>query len=273
MRFLGVSAAGACGRAGRVHPVPARGYRSQQPRPPPGTSPGARPATVALSQRDGPDRCSATLRRFPPHRRRCPPAAFRDTRDSRDTRDIRGPGARAAAATAGTAQAAADPPGCQPGQHAARQAALTPQETHPCDPVAVPVPASGLLCYHHDGALPWSEQRRWSIAVVVQGRRMGSAGNDGAGVTNGTGTAAGRRPTPPRGQPGRRPTKRLTRPCPRRRLGSRSRRPYLTRFRRGWDVCPAWRLETRRTATAQQSLPFIPADTPGILEMYRIWKG
>ena len=112
-----------------------------------------------------------------------------------------------------------------------------------------------------DGALPWSEQRRWSIAVVVQGRRMGSAGNDGAGVTNGTGTAAGRRPTPPAGPT--RPTahQRLTRPCPRRRLGSHSRRPYLTRFRRGGDVCPAWRLETRRTATAQQSVPFIPADT------------
>jgi hypothetical protein len=155
--------------------------------------PGAEARSFIASQRDGPDRRSATLRRFPPYRRRCPPAAFRDTRD------IRGPGGPSGSRDRRDRSGRRSPPGCQPGQHAARQAALTPQETHPCDPVAVPVPASGLLCYHHDGALPWSEQRRWSIAVVVQGRRMGSAGNDGAGVTNGTGTAAGRRPTPSAG--------------------------------------------------------------------------
>src|SRR5689334_19136592 len=62
--------------------------RTGPSRSPPGTSPEAWPATVAMSQRAGDIRINATLRRFPPRHRHCPAAASRDTRETRDTRDI-----------------------------------------------------------------------------------------------------------------------------------------------------------------------------------------
>jgi hypothetical protein len=80
---------------------PLRPRQQQRPRPLPGTSPEARPATVAMSQRAGSNRLNAPLRRFPPPRRHCPPATSRDTRDTRGTtpslrhsRTLCGPGSR-----------------------------------------------------------------------------------------------------------------------------------------------------------------------------------
>jgi len=129
---LGVSAAGARAARGRpCAPRPRREQRPRQPRPPPGTSPRARPVTVATSQRDGPDRINATLRRFPPRRRHCPPATSRDTRDTRDTR---GAGTRKTPGSSHDRRDRSDrqdPRDRQPGQQAACRAALTPKEPHP----------------------------------------------------------------------------------------------------------------------------------------------
>jgi len=70
---------------------PRQQQRPRQPRPPPRTSPGARPATVAMSQRAGHIRVNAALRRFPPRRRRCPPAS-RDTWGDPGEPETRGTG-------------------------------------------------------------------------------------------------------------------------------------------------------------------------------------
>jgi hypothetical protein len=88
---FGRSAAGA--RAAGA-PVPRRHHRPRQPRRSSGTRPGARPATVAMAQRDGGNRRSVTLRRFPPRRRHCPPAASRDTTPGPPGRTARSPPGR-----------------------------------------------------------------------------------------------------------------------------------------------------------------------------------
>ncbi|HET9970237.1 MAG TPA: DMT family transporter [Streptosporangiaceae bacterium] len=58
---------------------------------------------------------------------------------------------------------------------------------------------------HVDGALPWSEQRRWSIAVVSEGRGSVTGGNyrtEASGVVPQEGLGCGSRRSSERAQPG-----------------------------------------------------------------------
>ena len=72
----------------RVQPPAPRPSRRTHPAGPASRT-STPPATVATSQRAGYNRRNVTLRRFPPRRRRWPPAASRDIRDTRGPRDTR----------------------------------------------------------------------------------------------------------------------------------------------------------------------------------------